>query len=105
MKIENGNIKLKRGESFAVRVGVKIDGTPYEVKRADRIRMTVKRSMLETEAPVLERTTIGGDIIKIRSDDTSRLRPGKYRYEVCLIESDGAHHIVVDPHDFEITGG
>lgn len=105
MTIENGNVKLKRGESCAIQVCVKINGEPYTMKRADRIRMVVKRAMLETEPEIIDRTSVGANIIRIRSEDTSRLSLGKYRYSVQLIESSGEKHTVVDPHYFEIAGG
>lgn len=105
MKIDNGNIKIRRGENCALRVGIKTGGVPYEMKRADTLRFSVKRTMIANEPSLIERTSIGDNVIRLASGDTVALSPGKYRYEITLAQSDGSVHIVVDPHNFEIIGG
>lgn len=104
MKIENGDICIKRGEEAAIQVNVLADGEPYKMQFADRIRFVAKRSMIAGEAAVIDRAAIGRDVIRIRSSDTADLTPGKYRYEVLLEKSDGSTHIVIDPHNFVIGG-
>ena len=105
MKIKNGNIYIKRGEGCTMKVCVKVNGEPYKMQFADRIQLLVKRSMLDSEKSIIERTSIGSDVIRIKSADTANLVWGKYRYEVRLIKSDGDVHILIGPNDFNITGG
>ncbi len=105
MVIKNGNIRIARGEDFAVRFRVMENGEPYEMKFGDRIQFIVKKLMIDSEDTVIDRTAIGRDVIRVRASDTENLMSRKYRYMVRLIKSDGSRHTLVDTHDFEITGG
>ena len=105
MKIENGDICIKRGEEAAIQVNVLVDGAPYKMRFADRIRFIAKRSMLPDEETVIERVSIGKSVIRIRSSDTANLNLGKYRYKILLEKSNGGTHEITPPHNFTITGG
>lgn len=105
MKIVNGDICIRRGEEAAVQVNVLVGGEPYKMRFADRIHFVAKRSMLPDEKAVIDRVSIGRNVIRIRSSDTADLTPGKYRYEVLLEKSDGSIHVITSPHNFTVTGG
>lgn len=105
MKINNKDICIRKGEAFAVRLRVAEHGEPYTMKRGDRIQFVVKRLMIDSEKAVINRTSVGSDVIRIKASDTANLMCGKYRYMVRLIKSDGSEHVLVDTHNFDITGG
>lgn len=105
MTIKDGNICARRGEDFSLRFCVMENGKPYAMQFGDRIQLVVKKLMTEEEPPLLERTAVGRDVIRVRSADTENLMSRKYRYMVRLIKSDGSRHILVGAHNFEITGG
>lgn len=105
MSIKNGNIRIARGEDFAVRFRVMENGEPYKMELGDRIQLIVKKLMIDTEKAVIDRTSVGSDVIRIKGSDTADLMCGRYQYTVRLIKSDGGRHTLVDTHNFEITGG
>lgn len=105
MKIHNKDICIRKGEAFAVRFCVTEHGEPYTMKLGDRIQFVVKRLMIDSEKAVIDRTSVGSDVIRIKASDTSSLLCGRYRYMVRFVKSDGSEHILVDPHNFDITGG
>lgn len=105
MQIKNGNIRISRGEEFALQFRVKENGEPYKMKMGDRIQLTVKKLMIDSEKAVITRTAVGSDVIRVKGYDTEDLMYGKYRYMVQLIKSDGSRHTLVDVHNFDIYGG
>ena len=105
MKINNHDIRIQKGEAFDVRVRVMEHGELYTMKLGDRIQFVVKKLMIDSEKAVIDRTSVGSDVVRVKASDTANLMCGKYRYMVRLIKSDGSKHVLVDTHNFEITGG
>lgn len=93
LKIANNIIKLTKGDSAMFNVAITLfDGTPYELKPGDRIRMTVRRHIGSEVLLESESTT---NTITLTHEMTSKLIPGSCVYDIELKTSAGEVYTVV----------
>ena len=96
-------LRIRRGEPYVIRVDVKKDGEPYSVRKTDRIRMVIQKDSLYRKIVVLERVGIGRAEIRLRSEDTEKLTPGKYKYALELMEGAGNVWPLNAPDELEVV--
>lgn len=102
LKVENGNIRLTRGDSATLTVKLEQDGAEVEVGPNDQLTLTVKRSTTSADA-LVEKTATGTNTIAIDPADTEELAYGSYKYDVQLTTEDGGVYTVVGPATFRIA--
>lgn len=101
--LENGTIRLTRGDTARLLVSIKndIDGNPYEIAPEDKLTLSMKKSIRDEE-PLLQKTVTGSTAFHIEPDDTKHLTFGKYKYDVQLTTAGGDVYTIIEPSDFEI---
>ena len=101
LKVENGNIKLTRGDTGPLTVKMEQDGAEVEVGPNDQLTLTIKRSTTSADA-LVEKTVTGTNDIVIDPADTEGLAYGSYKYDVELTTENGGVFTVVGPATFRI---
>lgn len=89
-KLYGNNIRLTRGDTLAVAVGLwNADGTEYEPSAGDVIRFALKQDYAQ-DTPILN-IIIPNDtqILTINPNDTKDLAFGNYVYDIELTKEDG----------------
>lgn len=73
----------------------------------DKVSIQKDSSVGATQAEILTQSgdTLGKALIKFSPSDTQNLDPGEYVFDVWVILSSGARHIVVGPSPFIIKRG
>ena len=102
LKVENGTIKLTRGDTAPLTVKLEQDGEEVEVGPNDQLTLTVKRSTTTADA-LVEKTVTGTNDIVIDPADTEELAYGSYKYDVQLTTEDGGVYTVAGPATFRIA--
>jgi hypothetical protein len=83
----NKQITLTRGDTAILAVELKNqDGTDYEIQTGDKLVMTVKESITDTEAVISK--TADNDVFTLEPSDTIGLC-GVYEYDIQLTTADG----------------
>lgn len=101
--IKNNVIKLTRGDSMSTKVTITdADGNEYVPIEDDTIRFALKR---ENDKKVLIQKEIPYDtlILRLESEDTKKLEPGDYRYDVQITLSDGTVDTFITWSKFIVT--
>ena len=95
LKIVNDIIKLTKGDSAMFNVAITYaDGTPYELKSGDTLKMTVRRRIGSDVLLESESTTN-----TITHEMTSNLIPGQCVYDIELKTASGEVFTVVGLRD------
>lgn len=97
LKIVNDIVKLTKGDSAMFNVSITFaDGTPYELKPGDKLKMTVRRRIGSDVLLESESTT---GTITLTHDMTSKLIPGSCVYDIELKTSAGEVYTVIGLRD------
>lgn len=97
-----GAIKLTRGDSAYIAIGIKsADGADYQPYADDVLTLTVKKTVNDAE-PAFQKTVTGWAEFKIEPADTANLEFGKYKYDVQLQTATGDIYTIIEPTEFEI---
>ncbi len=102
--LDNGSIKLTRGDTARLNVSIKnatLD-EDYEIAADDVLTLTVKKTVNDSEA-LVQKTLTGSAAFKLDPVDTANLDYGKYKYDVQLTTAAGDVYTVIEPTNFEIT--
>lgn len=78
------------------------DGLPYELQPTDKLVLTVKRSIYNTDI-VLQKTIDASMLIKFEHEDTESISFGEYVYDVQLTQGDIVT-TVIPPTPFILEG-
>lgn len=93
LKIVNDIIKLTKGDSAMFSVSISFaDGSPYELKSGDKLKMTVRRRIGSDVLLESESTT---GTITLTHEMTSKLIPGQCVYDIELKTSSGEVYTVI----------
>ena len=96
-EIKNNFIKITKGDSAAFNIDITFaDGTPYELKQGDRLKMTVRRRIGSDVLLESESTT---NTITLTHEMTSNLIPGQCVYDIELKTSSGEVYTVIGLRD------
>ena len=90
------DIKLTRGDYFAVKVDMKEGDEPYEPEEGDSLRFAMKHNTLKPdgsdytdENPLLEiAIPLDTCLLQIQESDTKELAFGEYAYDIQLTKHD-----------------
>lgn len=87
---QDNNIKLVRGDYFAVTVNMTKDGEDYNPSDGS-LRFAVKKSFKDPDTSVLINKTIPLDtrLLELESSDTKALAFGAYVYDIEYTDSNG----------------
>ena len=97
LKISNNIIKMTKGDSAMFNVAITYaDGTPYEMKSGDTLKMTVRRT-IGSEVLLESESTTG--TITLTHEMTSNLIPGQCVYDIELKTSTGEVYTVIGLRD------
>ena len=104
-EIKNNIIKLTQGDSLTTKVSITSpDGTTeYVPSNEDQIRFALKKEYTDKKALIVK--TIPNDtlILRLESEDTKKLSPGEYRYDIQITLSDGTVDTFIDRKKFIVT--
>ena len=93
LKVSNNIIKMTKGDSAMFNVAITYaDGTPYELKSGDTLKMTVRRT-IGSEVLLESESTTG--TITLTHEMTSNLIPGQCVYDIELKTSTGEVYTVI----------
>lgn len=93
LEITNEVISFTKGDSVAFAVDLKnADGTTYEMRSGDRLKMTIRKSVSED---VVFNGSTPTPNISIPPTTTTMLNPGKYCYDIELNTADGGVYTIV----------
>lgn len=96
-----GNITLSQGNTAVMDVVIRnSDGTEYEMQVGDIARLTVKKSVYDTE-PLLQKIVTEG-AVHFEPTDTANISFGTYVYDIELTQADGKVFTVQTPRKFVI---
>lgn len=97
LKVSNNIIKITKGDSAMFNVAITYaDGTPYELKSGDTLKMTVRRT-IGSEVLLESESTTG--TITLTHEMTSNLIPGQCVYDIELKTSTGEVYTVIGLRD------
>lgn len=101
--LEDGTIKLTRGDTAKLDVSITEDqsGQEIEINDTDILTLTVKRSINDSE-PSFQKIITGSTTFHIEPSDTSKLKFGKYIYDVQMSSASGDVYTVIEPSTFEL---
>lgn len=96
-------IKFIRGDTQVFSLNITDgDGLPYELQPTDKLVLTVKRSIYNTDT-VLQKTIDASMLIKFEHEDTKSISFGEYVYDVQLTQGDIVT-TVIPPTPFILEG-
>lgn len=100
MTVDGTSLSMTRGDSEAISVSV----SGYNIQEGDFLEMTVRKTVNSSVAIYKRVETFSDNValISIEPDDTSKLTPGDYVYDVQLTFG-GAVKTIVKPSVFSIT--
>lgn len=99
----DGTIELTRGDTARLTVSITNDSTdaPYEIRASDVLKLTLKKSVNDTE-PCMQKIATGSGSFHIEPEDTAGLAFGDYKYDVELTTAEGDVYTVIEPNTFKI---
>ena len=84
LTIKNGKIALTRGDSAYITVTLKAqDGARYTMQAGDKLALTVRKLAVDTSVVLLQSVS-DTDTIKLTPEQTEKLVPGSYSYDIQL---------------------
>ena len=84
LMIKNGRIMLTRGDSAYITVTLKAqDGAAYTMQAGDKLALTVRKLAIDTSVVLLQSVS-DTDTIKLAPEQTEKLVPGSYSYDIQL---------------------
>lgn len=100
---DTGVIKLTRGDTAKISVGILSDNSDseYAIKDTDKLTFTVKKKTKDKDY-LLQKTAIGSTLIHIKPEDTNSMAFGKYVYDIQLDTSEGDVYTIIGPTTFEL---
>ena len=99
--IEENTIRLTRGDTAYLQIPLKTTDGTYEMLSTDTLTFSVKRTTRDEEY-ILQKKSVGSNVIHVEPADTTDLTFGKYVYDIQLNTVDGDVFTVVPPSTFEI---
>ena len=105
LEIIGTTIKLTRGDSMYVEVGMKIKatGADYTPQEGDVIRFALKRRY-EDETPLILKTIPNNTLVlHLEPSDTEDFKYGKYVYDIEITKANGDVDTFIKEAEFEIT--
>ena len=104
-EIKGTTIRLTRGDSFYVRVGMKHkDGTVYTPHEGDVVRFALSTDFTKRLPPlVLKDIPIDTQLLHLVPEDTTNLDYGVYRYDIELTTADGDVDTFIEKAKFKIS--
>lgn len=98
----DNSIKITRSDTAVLKVELTdINGKTYTMASGDKLKFTVKGSVIDTES-LIQITVTGSNIININSSHTQNLNFGIYKYDIELNTSTGKVFTVIPCNNFEI---
>jgi hypothetical protein len=99
--VEGNSIKLTRGDTAYLTVGINRGDEEYVVQPSDTLTLTVKKYTSD-QSPAFQKVLSGETTFHIEPQDTASLAFGLYYYDIQLDTADGDTFTVVDVSVFEI---
>lgn len=101
--LENGTIKLTRGDTAKLTVDLVNDLTKesYIMSEGDTLTLTVKAD-IKSNGFIFQKKVLGSNSFIIDPSDTNGASFGKYKYDVQLNTESGDVYTVIEPSTFEI---
>ena len=97
------DIRFIRGDTQVFSLNIMYeDGLPYELQPTDKLVLTVKRSIYNTDI-ILQKVIDASMLIKFEHEDTEGLSFGEYVYDVQLTQGDIVT-TVIPPTPFILEG-
>ena len=97
------DIRFVRGDTQVFSLNIMDeDGLPYELQPTDKLVLTVKRSIYNTDI-ILQKVIDASMLIKFEHEDTEGLSFGEYVYDVQLTQGDIVT-TVIPPTPFIVEG-
>ena len=97
------DIRFVRGDTQVFSLNIMDeDGLPYELQPTDKLVLTVKRSIYNTDI-ILQKVIDASMLIKFEHEDTEGLSFGEYVYDVQLTQGDIVT-TVIPPTPFILEG-
>ena len=103
VKIQGNVIRLTRGDSLRVTVGITQDGETYTPSEGDSIRFALKKDFNDLNPLVIRNIPIDTLQLILIPEDTKPLDFGKYWYDIELTKADGTVDTFIGPEKFYIT--
>jgi hypothetical protein len=102
--IKNNLIKLTKGDSLTTKVSITdADGNEYIPTEDDKIRFALKKEYNDKKTLIVKDIPYDTLILRLESEDTKKLEPGDYRYDIEITLSDGTVDTFIDRQKFVIT--
>lgn len=100
---DDGTIRLTRGDTARLSVPIKnlMNDDEYIMESDDNLYFTVKKSAKDYE-PLLQKVSVGSNVIHIKPEDTKAFSFGKYKYDVQLTTASGDVYTIIEPSTFEV---
>lgn len=104
-EIRNNIIKLTQGDSLTTKVTITSpDGaTEYIPSEEDQIRFALKKDYSDKKALIIKEIPYDTLILRLEAEDTKKLTPGEYRYDIEITLSDGTVDTFIDRKKFIVT--
>lgn len=104
-EIRNNIIKLTQGDSLTTKVTITSpDGiTEYVPCEEDQIRFALKRDYSDKKTLIEKEIPYDTLILRLEAEDTKKLTPGEYRYDIQITLSDGTVDTFIDRKKFIVT--
>ena len=101
---KDNTIHLTRGDTARFSLGRIVNTvtkTNYTPTADDTVTMTIKKTALD-EAPCVQLTAPGGEVLHIKPEDTKAMAFGKYVYDIQITMADGDVYTIVPPATFDL---
>lgn len=102
--IKNNLIRLTQGDSLVTKVSITdADGNEYIPSEEDKIRFALKKDYTSKKILIVKDIPYDTLILRLDSEDTGKLEPGEYRYDIEITLSDGTVDTFIDRQKFIIS--
>lgn len=100
---EDGTIRLTRGDTARLSVGINndMDETEYTLDENDTLTFTVRKKTTDVYI-CLQKTITGSSTFHIEPKDTRKMSFGSYTYDVQLTTATGDVYTIIEPSVLEL---
>lgn len=102
----NNEIQLTRGDTARLSVLIQNEETKalYEMDPEDELQFIIRGGCKGSD-PLLKKSVLGGNEIKLHPEDTANLPCGRYCYDVKLNMKTGDVYTVIEDKRIVLSGG
>ena len=98
LEIHKEKIRLSQGDHVTMKMVTKFNGEEYALQHGDVVEFTISKQDIE-----IINKTFTSNLIVLTANETAKLKPGKYRYDIKMHFNEGVDIALTYPHDLEVV--